>query len=141
VSRHAAACPPARSPSLLRAHRAELGLADGALAALAGATQRARAAFAAQVQAQAAARHCSEGVYGLVRALQTAGSRDLMTLWPLNEALARDFMDDFYRAWLGAPTPARPFEALRRTQLDSCHYPHLSGDREPEGLDTLSRTC
>ena len=35
----------------------------------------------------------SEGVYGLVRALRTAGARNvLVTLWPLNDGEARDFM-------------------------------------------------
>lgn len=38
----------------------------------------------------------SEGVYGLVRAFQIAGARDvLMTLWPLSDPLARAFMEDF----------------------------------------------
>ncbi len=61
----------------------------------------------------------SEGVYGLVRAFQIAGARQvMMTLWPLNDPLARAFMDDFYRAWLGAAEPTRPFQALRKTQIE-----------------------
>nr|VFK54249.1 MAG: Tetratricopeptide repeat-containing protein [Candidatus Kentron sp. TC] len=70
----------------------------------------------------------SEGVYGLTRAFRMAGARNvLMTLWPLNDALAREFMGDFYRNWLGGQgcegkcqatgTPLSPAEALRRTRL------------------------
>nr|VFJ68570.1 MAG: Tetratricopeptide repeat-containing protein [Candidatus Kentron sp. DK] len=44
----------------------------------------------------------SDGVYGLTRALGIAGARNvLMTLWPLEDRLAREFMEDFYRNWLG----------------------------------------
>jgi hypothetical protein len=51
--------------------------------------------------------------------LQIASAQDvLMTLWPLNDPLARAFMDDFYRAWLGAAEPIGLFESLRKTQLD-----------------------
>jgi len=61
----------------------------------------------------------SEGVYGLVRAFQTAGARNvLMTLWPLNDPLARAFMEDFYRSWLDPQGQGSPAEALRKTQLD-----------------------
>ncbi len=60
----------------------------------------------------------SEGVYGLVRAFQIAGARNvLMTLWPLNDPLARAFMEDFYRSWLD-PQGRSPAEALRKIQLD-----------------------
>jgi CHAT domain-containing protein len=39
----------------------------------------------------------TEGVLGLVRAFQMArANRVLMTLWPLDDALAVDFMTDFY---------------------------------------------
>ena len=44
----------------------------------------------------------SDGVYGLTRALGIAGARNvLMTLWPLEDRLAAEFMRDFYRNWLG----------------------------------------
>jgi CHAT domain-containing protein len=63
----------------------------------------------------------SEGVYGMVRAFQIAGAANvLMTLRPLNDDLADEFVSDFYRNWLDrAPDlPADPASALRRTQLD-----------------------
>jgi CHAT domain-containing protein len=43
-----------------------------------------------------------------------------MTLRPVNDALAAEFVSDFYRNWLDrAPgLPADPASALRRTQLD-----------------------
>ncbi|WP_354119947.1 CHAT domain-containing protein [Bradyrhizobium sp. LA6.12] len=59
----------------------------------------------------------SEGVYGLVRALRTAGARNvLVTLWPLNDGEARDFMIKFYKTWL-TQTRSDPAKALRDTQL------------------------
>ena len=40
----------------------------------------------------------SEGVYGLTRAFRTAGARNvLMSLWPLGDRPAREFMARFYR--------------------------------------------
>jgi CHAT domain-containing protein len=57
----------------------------------------------------------SEGVFGLARALRTAGARSvLVTLWPLNDGEARDFMTDFYRNWSGGK--GAPARALRDTQ-------------------------
>ncbi len=61
----------------------------------------------------------SEGVYGLARAFQVAGAQNvLVSLWPLDDALARTFMTDFYRRWLAAGTGSDPAEALRAVQLD-----------------------
>jgi CHAT domain-containing protein len=60
----------------------------------------------------------SEGVYGLVRALRTAGARNvLVTLWRLNDAEARDFMVAFYKNWL-SQVRSDPAKALRDTQLE-----------------------
>jgi CHAT domain-containing protein len=59
----------------------------------------------------------SEGVFGLARALRTAGARNvLVTLWPLDDQAARDFMVDFYKNWLGQ-SRSDPARALRDTQL------------------------
>ncbi|MDE5454134.1 tetratricopeptide repeat protein [Bradyrhizobium sp. CSA112] len=59
----------------------------------------------------------SEGVYGLVRALRTAGARKvLVTLWPLNDGEARDFMIKFYKTWL-TQERSDPAKALRDVQL------------------------
>nr|VFK41191.1 MAG: Tetratricopeptide repeat-containing protein [Candidatus Kentron sp. SD] len=62
----------------------------------------------------------SDGVYGLTRAFRIAGARNvLMTLWPLNDALAKEFMVDFYGNWLsGDARSVTPAEALRQTRLD-----------------------
>jgi CHAT domain-containing protein len=60
----------------------------------------------------------SEGVYGLVRALRTAGARNvLVTLWPLNDGEARDFMIAFYKRWLAQSGRSDPAKALRETRL------------------------
>nr|VFJ49527.1 MAG: Tetratricopeptide repeat-containing protein [Candidatus Kentron sp. FM]VFJ57864.1 MAG: Tetratricopeptide repeat-containing protein [Candidatus Kentron sp. FM]VFK06084.1 MAG: Tetratricopeptide repeat-containing protein [Candidatus Kentron sp. FM] len=59
----------------------------------------------------------SEGVYGLTRAFRIAGARNiLMTLWPLNDALAGAFMEDFYGNWLSEPGKT-PAQALHVTRL------------------------
>jgi tetratricopeptide (TPR) repeat protein len=59
----------------------------------------------------------SEGVYGLVRAFRIAGAHNvLMTLWPLNDRLAADFMKDFYAKWFEDPK-RHPAEALQETRL------------------------
>jgi CHAT domain-containing protein/Tfp pilus assembly protein PilF len=58
----------------------------------------------------------SEGVFGLVRALRTAGARNvLVTLWDLKEGEAHNFMVDFYENWLGQ-THSDPAKALLKTQ-------------------------
>jgi CHAT domain-containing protein len=72
----------------------------------------------------------SEGVYGLARALRTAGARNvLVTLWKLNDGEARDFMVEFYKTWL-AQVRSDPAKALRETQLswlkqDNRRDPHV----------------
>jgi CHAT domain-containing protein len=56
-------------------------------------------------------------VFGLARALRTAGARNvLVTLWPLDDLLARDFMVDFYKNWL-TRAHSDPARALRTAQL------------------------
>ena len=61
----------------------------------------------------------SEGVYGLVRAVRIAGAANvLMTLWPLNDPLAKEFMADFYRRWFDPEEHPTPSAALRATQLE-----------------------
>jgi CHAT domain-containing protein len=60
----------------------------------------------------------SEGVYGLTRAFRTAGARNvLMSLWPLGDQSAREFMARFYRTWLNGPKPKDLAVTLRETQL------------------------
>jgi CHAT domain-containing protein len=59
----------------------------------------------------------SEGVFGLARALRTAGARNVMvTLWSLNDGEAHDFMVEFYKTWL-SQVRSDPAKALRDTQL------------------------
>ena len=55
-----------------------------------------------------------EGVYGLQRALQTAGAQSvLMSLWKVEDVVTRELMVLFYQKWLKG-TPKR--EALRMAQ-------------------------
>ena len=58
-----------------------------------------------------------EGVYGLVRALRTAGAANvLVTLSPVPDEGASEFMQAFYRHML--TEDITPTAALRATQLD-----------------------
>ncbi|MCA0237141.1 MAG: CHAT domain-containing protein [Bacteroidetes bacterium] len=59
----------------------------------------------------------NEGVFGLQRAFKIAGAKYLvMSLWPVDDQKAVDFMNTFYRHWL---TDAMPIpDAFRTTQLE-----------------------
>ncbi len=69
----------------------------------------------------------SEGVFGLARALRIAGARNvLVTLWPLDDGDARDFMVAFYKNWLGPSQNSAhsdPARALRETQRQWIRQP------------------
>jgi CHAT domain-containing protein/tetratricopeptide (TPR) repeat protein len=66
----------------------------------------------------------SEGVFGLARALRTAGARNTMvTLWKLADGEAHDFIVDFYKKWLTQPR-SDPAKALRDTQLSWIKQPN-----------------
>lgn len=57
-----------------------------------------------------------EGVMGLPHALLSAGTRDvLLTLWPVDDAAAADFMPRFYGRLRKGASPSR---ALRETKLE-----------------------
>ena len=59
----------------------------------------------------------AEGVYGLVRAFRSAGAaKVLVTLWPVLDQHASDFMQAFYRHLVEAQL--EPAAALRATQLE-----------------------
>jgi tetratricopeptide (TPR) repeat protein/CHAT domain-containing protein len=59
-----------------------------------------------------------EGVYGLVRALRTTGAQNvLVTLRPVGDQAARDFMERFYRHWLNQKR-SDPALALQETQRE-----------------------
>ena len=60
----------------------------------------------------------SEGIYGLVRAFRTAGAKSvLMTLRPVGDQAAMDFMVKFYDIWLSSKEGITPGEALHLTRL------------------------
>jgi len=71
----------------------------------------------------------SEGVFGLARALRIAGVRNvLVTLWPLNDGEARDFLVAFYKTWL-SQVRSDPAKALHDTQLSYLKNDALSDPR------------
>ncbi len=71
-----------------------------------------------------------EGVYGLVRALRTAGAANvLVTLRPVGDRAAPEFMDRLYRHWLAQPR-SDPAAALQQTQRDYIEG-RAKGDWQP----------
>ena len=61
----------------------------------------------------------SEGVYGLRRAFELAGARQLVTsVWPVPDRDALRFMTDFYRAMSAGDAPKDAAAAARRRSLD-----------------------
>jgi CHAT domain-containing protein len=75
----------------------------------------------------------SEGVYGLVRAFRTAGAHSvLMTLRPVGDRSAMDFMEEFYDRWLGSPESIEPAEALHQTRLYFIEHPKKTHYRAPK---------
>lgn len=74
----------------------------------------------------------SEGVYGLVRAFRTAGARSiLMTLSPVLDESAKDFMVKFHDTWLSSTPQMTPGEAMRRTRLHFIRHKDIKY-RDPE---------
>ncbi len=72
-----------------------------------------------------------EGVSGLLRALRTAGARNvLVTLRPISDPDAQRFMERFYGHWLGEARGDLA-TALRQTQ-----YEYLRQSQVPAGLTT-----
>jgi CHAT domain-containing protein len=75
----------------------------------------------------------SEGVYGLVRAFRTAGAQNvLMTLRPVGDQSASDFMEQFYVHWLNSPESISPAKALHQTRLFFIEHPENELYRQPE---------
>ena len=66
----------------------------------------------------------SEGVYGLIRAFRTAGAQNvLMTLSPVGDKAAKEFMIKFYEIWLSLPEGTAPSDALNRTWRYFINHP------------------
>jgi CHAT domain-containing protein/tetratricopeptide (TPR) repeat protein len=77
-----------------------------------------------------------DGVAGLVRALRVAGAHNvLVTLRPVNDRSARQFMESFYRHWLGDPA-GDAAAALQRTQKD-----YLAAAASPSPTPTNAPTA
>jgi CHAT domain-containing protein len=73
----------------------------------------------------------SEGVEGLVQAFRTAGARwVLVSLRKVGDLSAKDFMIDFYDAWLAAPG-SDPADALQATQM------RWAADPNPQRSDPI----
>ena len=77
-----------------------------------------------------------EGVYGLVRALRTAGARHvLVTLRPVDDARRTRLHGRFYRHWLGQDR-SDPAAALRAAQLEMLARPPQARAVRWAGRDT-----
>tara|TARA_E500000305_G_C4009027_1_gene231643 strand:- start:1095 stop:1481 length:387 start_codon:yes stop_codon:yes gene_type:complete len=85
-----------------------------------------------------------EGVYGLQRAFQLAGARNVLgSLWSVDDAATAALMKLFYTKLWNEKLP--PIEAIRQAQLEIYRDPglieKLTGQRAPlfEGEENLSR--
>ena len=77
----------------------------------------------------------SEGVVGLVRALRVAGAKNvLMTLWPVGDHQAKDFMRSFYNTWL-SNSSRTPAEALAMTKAEYQNHPNQNC--RPKNMGTI----
>jgi len=76
-----------------------------------------------------------EGVSGLVRALRTAGARHvLVTLRPVSDPGAADFIERFYRHWLGQGAGrSDPAAAFRAAQLEAMAAPPEASPARRDG--------
>ena len=73
--------------------------------------------------------NATEGIYNLARAFRLAGAGAvLVTLKPVDDALAAASMTDFYEAWLGTPGTT-PAEALARTKRAWAQSPNQRQNR------------
>lgn len=67
-----------------------------------------------------------EGVYGLQRALQTAGSKCiLMSLWKVDDNVTQMLMTDFYQTWLKTGDKKKAFQTAQqkiRTEYPNPYY-------------------
>ena len=74
-----------------------------------------------------------EGVSGLVQAVRTAGAQIvIVTLRPVDDEAAADFMTLFYHHWLSQENDD-PAAAFQKTELD-----YINGAAGPSGLSTWS---
>ncbi len=70
-----------------------------------------------------------EGVYGLQRAFQVAGARNLiMSLWKVDDIATQQLMNNFYNNWTQLPNdPGKSFELAQRQLMEEYKDPYYWG--------------
>ena len=68
----------------------------------------------------------SEGLSGLQRSIALAGARtQLLTLWPVNSARTKDFMEQFYRRLASGKTKGDAWVETQRDMIRAGLPPHF----------------
>lgn len=69
-----------------------------------------------------------EGVYGLQRAFQTAGSKAVvMSLWKVNDTATQELMTSFYQMWMGGMEKQKAFKSAQLQLKDKYKSPYFWG--------------
>ena len=69
-----------------------------------------------------------EGVWGLQRAFQMAGSSAVMgSLWKINDETTVYFMDDFYKNWLSGSTFQQSYKKAMLSTRNRFNHPYYWG--------------
>lgn len=69
-----------------------------------------------------------EGVYGLSRSFQVAGSKKIiMSLWKVNDAATKELMTSFYRYWMALGDPQIAFRKAQQKVKEEFEAPYYWG--------------